>query len=532
MSLARGDWFYVFLMLLDAFFMARPYLYAIQCDNYRISEIFKNRRIRKVYLMDVCAVVVFCVIWLIFYLLQAKAFWGFMISLFFFIAEFAMYFTEDLPNRKKPLKYTKRAVRCLLFVTLCAGAIGSVSLAIATHNLEDEYLRYFVFFGYVLIFPALFMVFASIINVFERLNNRRYERLTCKRLAKRQDLIKIAITGSFGKTSVKNILAQILSQKYNVLATPESYNTPMGVAKTIKSLNATHEVFIAEFGARRRGDIARLMRIVEPNCSILTGINAQHLQTFKTIENIKREKLRILDVKDGVCVVNQEVKADVENSLTKFKIMPELIYVGVDENADVSASEINVSRYGSSFNITIDERKYFAKTKLLGVHNVQNIMLAVAMAIKLGLEMPYILNAIENLEPTPHRMQLIEGNGICVIDDSFNSNPTGAKCALDTLSKFDTRKVVLTPGLVELGEREIEENSVLGERIASVADVVLLVGKRAEEIKRGLKRGEFFGDVYVYDDLSSCEKDFSNTLKIGDTLLILNDLPEWYEERF
>lgn len=159
-------------------------------------------------------------------------------------------------------------------------------------------------------------------------------------------------------------------------------------------------------------------------------------------------------------------------------------------------------------------------------------MLAVAMAIKLGLEMPYILNAIENLEPTPHRMQLIEGNGICVIDDSFNSNPTGAKCALDTLSKFDTRKVVLTPGLVELGEREIEENSVLGERIASVADVVLLVGKRAEEIKRGLKRGEFFGDVYVYDDLSSCEKDFSNTLKIGDTLLILNDLPEWYEERF
>lgn len=532
MSLMRGDWFYVVLMLLDAFFMARPYLYAIQCDNYRISEIFKNKRIGKVYIMDVCAVAVFCGIWLVFYLLQAKAFWGFLIALFFFIAEFAMYFMEDLPSRKKPLKYTKRAVRCLIFVSVCATGVGVIALALATNNFSDEYLRYLIFFAYVLTFPLLFIVFTCVINVFERLNNRRYERRTRKTLAKRQDLIKIAITGSFGKTSVKNILAQILSQKYNVLATPESYNTPMGIAKTVKSLNATHELFIAEFGARRKGDIARLMRIVEPNHCILTGINIQHLQTFKTFENIKREKLRILDVKNGTCVVSDAIKEEVGNSLTKLKTIPELIFAGIGENADIAARDIKTSRYGSTFNIKVDEDVYFAKTKLLGIHNVQNILLAVGMAIKLGVEMPYILNGIENLAPTPHRLQLIEGEGICVIDDSFNSNPTGAKLALETLANFDTRKVVLTPGLVELGERESEENSVLGEQIALVADVVLLVGKRAEQIKRGLKRGEFFGDIFEYDSLSSCEKDFSNTLKMGDTLLILNDLPESYEECF
>ncbi len=532
MSLVRGDWFYVFLMVLDAFFMTRPYLYVIQCDNYRISEIFKNKRIGKIYLMDVFAVTVFCVIWLVFYLLQAKAFWGFMIALFFFIAEFAMYFMEDLPKRKKPLKYTKRAVRCLIFVSLSVGAMGSIALAIATHNLGDEYLRYLVFFAYVLVFPMLFILFCGIINVFESLNNRRYERRTRKMLAKRQDLIKIAITGSYGKTSVKNILAQILSKKFNVLSTPESYNTPMGISKTVKTLDATHEVFIAEFGARRKGDISRLMKIVKPDYSILTGINVQHLETFKTFDNIKKEKCRILDVGDGACVISDDVRDIVENALTKFKSIPEIIYTGINESADIYAQNIQISKLGSSFEIVVGEDEYATHMQLLGIHNVQNVLLAVGMAIKLGVEMPCILQAIEELQPTPHRLQMIEGRGICVIDDSFNSNPTGAKCALDTLSCFDTRKVVMTPGLVELGEKEDEENSILGERIAYVADVVLLIGGRGEEIKRGLKRGGFVGEIFEYDTLLSCERDFSNTLKLGDTLLILNDLPEWYEERF
>lgn len=176
MSLVRGDWFYIVLMVLDGFFMTRPYLYAIQNDNYRISEIFKHKRLRRAYLMDVITIVVFCALWLLFYLLNAKAFWGFLVALFFFITEFALYFTEDLPDRKKPLRYTKRAVRCLIFVTAFASTLGSVSLAIATHNLADEYLRYLVFFAYVLVFPPIFIASTGIINVFERLNNRRYEK--------------------------------------------------------------------------------------------------------------------------------------------------------------------------------------------------------------------------------------------------------------------------------------------------------------------------------------------------------------------
>lgn len=530
MTLVRGDWFYILLLIIDGFFMTRPYLYAIQNDNYRVSEIFKNKRLRFVYLLDVITVTIFCGIWVAFWLLNAKAFWGFLIALFFFITEFSMYFMEDLPDRKKPLRYTKRAVRCLLVNTIASTAIVSVVLAVATKHLADEYMRYLVFFAFPLVYPLFFIVVTSVVNVFEKLNNLRYEKRAEKRLD-REDLIKIAITGSYGKTSVKNFLSAILAQKYNVLTTPQSYNTPMGIAKTVNLLDSTHEVFVAEFGARRVGDIKKLMKIVKPTYTILTGINDQHLKTFKTQENIRREKCRILDVGDGVCVINSELKNITESVLLSKKIIPETIYAGIDENADIYATDICVSENGSEFDIVIGEDVFHARTKILGIHNVQNIMLAVAMAYKLGVEMPFMLNAIENLEPVAHRQQLIKGNGVNVIDDSFNSNPDGAKFALMTLAMFNTRKVVVTPGLVELGSREVEENRLLGKRIADVADVVLLIGnERTEPILRALKENEFGGEIKRYDSLAACEKDFVNTLKLGDTLLILNDLPDIYDD--
>lgn len=530
MTLVRGDWFYIVLVLVDAFFMTRPYLYAIQNDNYRVREIFRNKRLRLVYALDLVAVAIFTGIWGAFYILKAKAFWGFLIALFFFIAELAMYFMEDLPDRKKPLRYTKRAVRCLIFVSVLSTALVGCVLAHATYYLEDEYLRYLVFFAFPVFYPSIFVLAAGFINVFERLNNLRYEMRTKKRL-NREDLIKIAITGSYGKTSVKGFLDAMLSEKYNVLSTPENYNTPMGISKTVNMLDSEHEVFIAEMGARRVGDIKRLMKIVAPQYAILTAINNQHLATFGSKQSIIREKCRVLDVGDGVCVINSELKEITEDALVKKSEIPEAIYVGLDENADIYAANISVNRSGSEFDIVIGEDVYRAKTQLLGLHNVQNILLATAMAMRLGVEMPLILHSIEGLSPIPHRLELIEGSGVTIIDDSYNSNPDGARCALDTLAMFDARRVVMTPGLVELGESEDEENYRLGERIAECADVALLIGKgRIEPIRRALRDVGFGGELKEYESLKSCEKDFVNTLKMGDVLLILNDLPDIYED--
>ncbi len=531
MSLMRGDWFYIVLVLLDSFFMTRPYLYAIQQDNYRISEVFRNKRLRFVYFVDLCAIVIFVGAWLIFYYLQAKAFWGFLIVLFFFISEFALYFMEDLPDRKKPLKYTKRAVRCLLFVSIASTAVVGVSIAVATANITDLYLRYLVFFAFPLVFPIIFIAFASVINIFERLNNRRYERRTSKILRERRNLIKIAIGGSYAKTSVKNFLHTILSQKYNVLTTPSSYNTPMGIAKTVNDLDETYDVFIAEFGARRVGDIKKLMKIVKPDYTLLTAINIQHLETFKSEENIKKEKCRMLEVEDGACVVNYNLKSVVEEMSAKMKEMPEIIYAGLNEKADIYAKNIIMTEGGSEFDLCIGDDCYKATTQIIGRHNIENIILAVGMAVKLGVEIPYILKGIDCLEQVEHRMQLVEGNGILIVDDSFNSNPDGAQCALETIALFDRRKVVMTPGLVELGEKEYEQNRLLGERMSTVADSIILIGKkRIEPIKRGLTEGGFGGELFCFDTLDNAEAEFKNILHVGDIFLILNDLPEVYEE--
>ncbi len=533
MTLVRGDWFYVLLVFIDAFFMTRPYLYAIQQDNYRISEIFKNRRLKFVYLIDLCAVALFISVWCIFYFLQTRAFWGFLTVLFFFIAEFAMYFMEDLPTRKKPLRYTKRAVRFLFLMTVLSTTVIILAFAVGNAYITQPYMRYLVLFGFPIVYPLIFMTFGAVINVFERINNKRYERRTVRLLDANPNLIRIAITGSFGKTSVKNFLAAILSEKYNVLVTPASYNTPMGISKTVNGLDGTHDVFIAEFGARRVGDIRTLMRIVKPDYTILTGINSQHLETFRTQENITREKCRILRVgEEGFCVVNSTVRKDAEESINNLKKKPTIVYSGIDEKCDFRAEQIRTTENGSDFDIILDGESHYVRTPLIGYPNIEDILLAATMAYKLGVEVPFILDAIEKLEPVPHRMQLVHGNGIKIIDDSFNSNPDGARTALETLGLFEGRRVILTPGLVELGERESEENYKLGTLMSEVADLVLLVGlKRTDPIRRGLVDGGYGGEIHIYNSLSDAEDDFSNRLHVGDILLILNDLPDIYNEK-
>ena len=221
-----------------------------------------------------------------------------------------------------------------------------------------------------------------------------------------------------------------------------------------------------------------------------------------------------------------------EPKLVSQNPIPEVIYAGFDDECDVKAVNISVGKNGSDFEVVVGDESFAAHTNLLGIHNVENVLLAIGVALKLGVETPYIQNGVQSLSAVPHRQQLVKGSGITIIDDSFNSNPDGARLALDALDMFDTRKVVMTPGLVELGEKEEWQNERLGEQISLVADVVLLVGKkRSLAILKALKSGDFCGEIYVYDSLKDCENDFPNTLRVGDTLLILNDLPDIFEDK-
>jgi UDP-N-acetylmuramoyl-tripeptide--D-alanyl-D-alanine ligase len=358
-------------------------------------------------------------------------------------------------------------------------------------------------------------------------------------LAERQDLIKIAVTGSYGKTSVKNFLFKMLSAKYSVLMTPESYNTPMGISKTVQGLDSTHEVFLAEMGARRVGDIKKLMKLISPDLSILTGINNQHLETFKKQENITREKCYAVNMlrEGGTAVVPARLQGTPQlESVSGIR----LLYVGGAEGGEVGQDadavgalygNISVCKDGTVFTLTLGGESFECYTPLLGDHNIENIALAAALAYELNVPPSDIVHAVKHLEAVPHRLQLIQGNGVRIIDDSFNGNPDGARSALKVLGMFCGRKIVVTPGLVELGEQEKTENRLLGAEIAEVADAVILIGKdRVEPLRGGLKDKGFAGQVYTYPSLKEAEENFKNVLKLGDTLLILNDLPDHYDE--
>ena len=291
----------------------------------------------------------------------------------------------------------------------------------------------------------------------ERFIKERYINSAKRKLRKKEykNLIRIGITGSYGKTSTKFILQTILSEKYNVLATPESYNTTMGNVKVIREmLNKDHEVLISEMGARYRFDIQEICDFVKPKIGLITSIGPQHLESFKNIDNIVKTKSELLDSlpDDGIVFLPNDDSHCLK--LYNKEKREKYIYGINDKHADVYAKDIRFNENGCSFIAVTKNGEIKCVSKLLGKHNVQNILGAISIAIYLGLTNEQIENGIKKLEPVPHRLSLLKNsNGITVIDDAFNSNPVGSEIALEVLKGFDGRKIIITPGMVELRKR-------------------------------------------------------------------------------
>ncbi|HPV85950.1 MAG TPA: UDP-N-acetylmuramoyl-tripeptide--D-alanyl-D-alanine ligase, partial [Sedimentibacter sp.] len=330
----------------------------------------------------------------------------------------------------------------------------------------------------------------------------------------------------------------ILKEKYKVLKTPESYNTPMGISKIINNeLTDDYDVFIAELGATKTGDIDEVAKLTNPKIGIITSIGPCHLETFKSIDNIMRTKYELIEnlPDDGIAIFNYDNEYVKRLADKTFK---EKLLYGIDniEDTDVFATNIHVDSLGSSFSLCIKSLGVIeCRTKLLGKHNILNILGGAAIASVLGLSLDEIKRGISNLETVEHRLQLIDnGLGILVIDDAFNSNPDGAKAALDVLNSFtDRRKIIVTPGMVELGDIEETENFKFGEQIASVCDIAILVGKkRTLPIYQGMKKHNFNEDnLYVVNSLNEATEILKTLTKVNDVVLFENDLPDTYDEK-
>lgn len=346
----------------------------------------------------------------------------------------------------------------------------------------------------------------------------------CKnRLEKQGDLIKIGITGSYGKTSVKNILEKMLSAKYKVLATPLSYNTPLGICKTVKKLTYSTEIFIAEMGARRIGDIKELCEIVRPDVGVITGICGQHLETFKTLENVKCAKNELIEALplDGAAFFNTDGKEAAE----LFSKCPITKFSAGTSGGDAYAKTIREENDGTYIEMVLGGKTYSFKTELRGRHNAANICLAAEVAFKLGVPPERIIAEAVRLKPVPHRLEVKKTGGITVIDDSYNANIEGVKAAAEVLGSFEGKKFVVTPGMVECGKDTEKLNETVGEILSSVADVIFAVGNNAGHIANG---AAYKCEVIKVENLQEATDKLRVKLKAGDVVLFLNDLPDKY----
>ena len=401
---------------------------------------------------------------------------------------------------KKPLVFTRRAIRLYVAALLALAILA----------------------------PYLMMAANWLMQPVEKQINRKYYNEAKQILAQMPGLTVIGITGSYGKTSVKYYLNTLLKARYNVLMTPESFNTPMGVVKTVRgSLRATHEIFICEMGAKYVGEIKELCDIVHPKHGIITSIGPQHLETFKSLDNVISTKFELADAlpQDGMLFLNGD------NEYTAARAKDGITY-GLNSDSDYKAKVISVSEKGTTFEVTApDGETGEFSTKLIGVHNCLNILGAIAVSHELGIPLKELRPQVRRLENVPHRLELSNRGGMTVIDDSYNSNPSGTKAALEALSLFEGEKILVTPGMVELGDKQDEYNREFGRNAAAVCNYVALVGERqTKSIYDGLVSAGFDKEkIFVAPNIQQALA-WVGGIRTPEkkTVLLENDLPDNY----
>ena len=340
----------------------------------------------------------------------------------------------------------------------------------------------------------------------------------------------IGVTGSYGKTGTKYILSRILSEKYNVLHTPESFNTPMGVVRTVReNFRPNTEIFVCEMGAKNVGDIKELCDIANPHFGLITSVGPQHLETFKTVDNVFNTKFELYySVKNS----NGLVFANGDNELIRKNAPKDVILYGTDSEFPCYAKDIESGRFGASFTLILFGEEISVSTKLLGKHNILNIVGASAIAYKMGVKLKDIAFAISRLNPTSHRLELKSSvNKSVLIGDAYNANPEGSIEALNILNSFTgMKKVVITPGLVELGDKEAEYNKILGKTAAQTCDIIIFVGiKRSEPMVEGVKETDFNTEnMYIASSFSEAMGIYSRFADENTVVLLENDLPDNY----
>ena len=510
-------------------------LHSLQLNSYRIPRFWRyvsrNDAASTWRLVDVA---------MIFIVLSRLL--DFRLSIFL-VALLSVYKIGSIVKKKykKPLVFTPRVWR-IYTVTACV-AVGLFLWACFMLGFKPEAWDYYTgptltvsilllmtIFSWVVVIIALIILMPV-----ESLINRRYYNDAARILKSMPDLKVIGITGSYGKTSTKYFLDRILSEKFDVAITPGSYNTTMGVIRTVREiLKPYNQIFICEMGAKQKGDIKEICDLVHPSVGIVTAVGPMHLETFKSIENVQATKFELIDTlpPDGLGVVNNDFEYCRNREVNNVECERYTTATAVEDNkkVDFQAVDIRYSSQGTSFTVKGPEGyELELTTRLLGDCNVSNLMAAVIVARYLGLAPDEIKRGVAAIEPVEHRLSMKHTpGGVTILDDAFNSNPDGSRMALEVLSQFTKgKRIVVTPGMIELGSRQFELNEKFGEYIAKSCDIAVVVGHyNRESITKGMKKGEFEGKLYEVDTFAEAQKLVTPMLQPGDTILYENDLPD------
>lgn len=496
------------------------------------------------------------------------------ICLLWFLLCIAVYQALCGMSQKKPLVYTARVKRLTATVIILDAALlvlaailwdAGEGLFIAAADGVKPFFRllflkvFYGGYGTLAVFDGLLLILTGLKLVscvigclvnspVEKGINLHFINDAKRILAKNPNLTIIGVTGSYGKTSVKFFLGQLLGVRYDVLITPESFNTPMGVVRTVREhMTPGTEIFVCEMGARHVGDIKELCDLVHPDHGVITSIGPQHLDTFFNMENIVSTKFELADAlpAEGKLFLNGDNDYIRGNSSKYGNVIMYGTGAGEEEKGDgyarpgdvsangYRASNITLSPRGTTFDVHTPEGDSDTfSMPLIGAHNIVNVMAAIAVAHSFGIDLRELKIPVRRLQGAPHRLELKRHGNMNIIDDAYNSNPVGSKAALETLKLFDGMKVIITPGMVELGEKEEEYNREFGRYAAEVCDHILLVGRKRGEIiadgalkaapakKDSIRIFDRFEEAYEYAAGIPCE---------GEKYILLeNDLPDNY----
>lgn len=431
-------------------------------------------------------------------------------------------------EKRKSIVWTTKAKVLFVFswVLLLSWTAGGVAFA---YTVENDTVRALVAVLIVLTpfyFPYVLLVINALVNLAQKPIERDLVRLAEARLAGHPAL-KIAIAGSYGKTTMREILKTVLSAGLKVAAPPGSYNTPLGIAQFVRTLEGDEDVIVFELGEYYPGDVRRLAKIVRPNIGIITGVNEAHLEKFGSLEKTSETIFELADE-----LGERPLYINAENNLAGARARASDTLFSREAVGAWRIAGAQADLRGTSFRMVRGGEIIRASSKLLGLHLVGPLAAAAAIAREVGLSIEQIEAGLRETKAFDHRMQLtVDNTGVITIDDSYNGNPDGVQAVIAFLASLHGHKrYYVTPGLVEMGARTEAVHREIGQRLAEekIEVIVLIKNSATPFIEMGLKEKGFGGKVLLYDDMPTALTALQQLTASGDVILIQNDWPDQY----